>query len=172
MYTTTRAAAIAAAATVTALALATPARAVALDPSAYGVAAAGSAALAPTPSVSWTSGPPLAGSSPGVLLPALSTGALRVAAGEGYAAVTVAGLNGYGVSVTRLDAACSHGNTALNITGTAAGVPLPASGRVALPGGGYLLIGTRVGNTDGTTTLTGLTLQSGGETVTAAVVRC
>ena len=166
------AAAATALATAAALAVAGPADAVNVDPSAFGVAATGPSSVSAQPAVSWTSGPALTGSSPGLSSGALQVGAMQVAAGEGYSAARVADLR-YAdtVQVSSLLAACSGGHTTVAVSGTAGGRVLRPGSRIALPGG-YALVGATTANPDGTTTVTGLTVVDGFEVLTAAVSRC
>lgn len=171
-HTRSIAAAATALAAAAALAVSGPADAANVDPSAFGVAATGPSPIPAQPSVSWTSGPALTGSSPGLNSGALHVGAMAVAAGEGYSAARVAELR-YGdtVAVRSLLAVCSGGHTTVAVSGTAGGRALRPGARIALPGG-YALVGASTTNADGTTTVAGLTVVDGSEELTAAVSRC
>jgi len=154
------------------LAAAAPARAALLDPSAYGVAAAGPLAVPAQPAVDWTSGTPLAAGTLGLQDGALSVGPMGVAAGEGYAVAHIANLR-YGsvLNVASLTATCADGHTSVTIAGTADGTPLRPGMRLTLPGG-YAEVGATTTNDDGSVTVTGLTLAVNGEVLLAAVARC
>ena len=154
------------------LAAAEPARAAVLDPSAYGIASVGPIALPAQPSVDWTSGAAVSGSSPGLSDGPVSVGTMAVAAGDGFAAAHIAGLR-YGdlLSIISLTAACAGGRTTVSVAGTARGARLHPGMRIALPGG-YAEIGATTENTDGTVTVAGLTLSVDGEVLLAAVTRC
>lgn len=151
---------------------AAPARAAAVDPSAYGLAAAGPVDLNAVPLVSWSSGHPVSASSLGLTGGPLSVGPMAVAAGKGYSAAHVANLR-YGdvLNVPSLTAECVDGHTTVSIAGTADGAPLRPGMRLTLPGG-YAEVGATTTNPDGTVTVAGLTLEVNGEVLQAAVTRC
>ena len=148
-----------------------PAAAVSVDPSAFGLAAIGPTALSAQPAVDWNTGQALAASSSGVSAGPITTGPLAVAAGSDFAAAEVANLTVGRITVTALSASCLNGHLQVSVRGSAAGVPLVPGQRVQFPGG-YAQIGVVTPFPDGSTGIAGLVAVLGGEQVTAAVARC
>jgi hypothetical protein len=164
--------ALAAAATLAAFAPSAYAFGQKADPSAYGIAATGPDALSARPAVDWTAGPGLTAQAGGLGLGPLSIAAISVDAGDGYADSHLTGLSIGGNAIGSVTASCRDGVTSLAVGGAG----LHPGAQVELPGGITVSVGQTSADSDGSTSITALTITvpsaAGPEIVTLGQARC
>lgn len=168
--------AVAAAAISAVLAGAPGASAAVVDPSAYGLSAAGPLTLDPFPAVDWTAGAPVWSAATDVDVAGLHADTLAVSAGDGFAVAGATGLRLGPVTAASITATCVDGRTSVQISGSADGRVLRPGATIALGADGYVQVGVVQPEPDGSTSITALRIVLSGaggvERIDAASARC